>query len=466
MSFVSHSRGLFLSPLADKSFWQLGLFLVLAQLLFSTINLSGLKNHIQEEQVNRLNLQVDRFLKRSELHRGGLGSILREQRPEKLSGIDFIRLTRGDDHLVLSGEGSLPVDFQTLVRLEDDFHGNWVSLTPPYAKGRWVVINRRLGDGIRLLAGINGQNGQLLYRKLWTSAVNTSLILLPLSIILVYVLTFFRRLRLKNRIDELGETLSKKNDRSAQRTPKDELSPLHDRLVELASQNRLLVETMQESLDNVAHDLRTPMARLRSVAEYGLQTQRTESEYQQLLSDCLEESERVLSILKIMMDTAEAEAGTITLDFETIDIGRSLTEILGLYEYVAEEKNITLSSNLQQNLLIRGDRTRMGQAWANLLDNSIKYTAEHGMVRIESELRDQWIITRFIDSGIGISESEQQRIWQRLYRGDRSRSQPGLGLGLSYVRPIIEAHGGNISVTSSLDQGAIFTVELPVYREG
>jgi signal transduction histidine kinase len=111
-------------------------------------------------------------------------------------------------------------------------------------------------------------------------------------------------------------------------------------------------------------------------------------------------------------------------------------------------------------LWIRGDRARLSQVWANLLDNGIKYNKPKGSVRISAHPVDSKIVVIFRDSGMGISAHEIDRIWERLYRGDRSRSRQGLGLGLNYVKAVVGAHGGTIDVESRLNEGTTFRVEL------
>jgi signal transduction histidine kinase len=107
------------------------------------------------------------------------------------------------------------------------------------------------------------------------------------------------------------------------------------------------------------------------------------------------------------------------------------------------------------------DCTRIAQVWANLLDNGIKYGRDGGWVKISVKQDSTAVTVCFEDNGMGISESEQHKIWERLYRGDRSRSQKGLGLGLNYVQAVVAAHGGEVSVDSVLNQGSCFKVVLP-----
>jgi len=150
------------------------------------------------------------------------------------------------------------------------------------------------------------------------------------------------------------------------------------------------------------------------------------------------------------------------LELQECEIGETLAEIITLYEYVAEEKVVEIKLERETEVYARMDHTRISQVWANLLDNAIKYGQEGGWVKISVAADDLYCVVAFEDNGMGISDSEQERIWERLYRGDRSRSQKGLGLGLNYVRAVLEAHGATISVGSVLHEGSRFEVRLPL----
>jgi signal transduction histidine kinase len=275
-------------------------------------------------------------------------------------------------------------------------------------------------------------------------------------------------------IRRLAQTVREiiRTGRTETRVPVDE-SDRHDAIDELtvlfnAMLDRIegLVAAMRGALDNASHDLRTPLTHLRGTAELALAHGADVTRYREALIECVEECDRVLVMLNTLMDISEAESGAMVLRREPVRLQDVAARAADLYKEVAEAKGVTLAetngSASTVALVVSADPTRLEQAAANLIDNAIKYTPSGGSVSVSVRRDGRFAVFEVSDTGPGIPAGELPRIWDRLFRGDKSRAERGLGLGLSLVKAIVEAHAGTVAAASEEGGGSTFTVKLPI----
>jgi signal transduction histidine kinase len=302
--------------------------------------------------------------------------------------------------------------------------------------------------------------------RLWHELRETSWIIfgLGLALAILGALIITRRtLRPVTDLAKATQQIVESGDLSLRvptRAATDELAQLTRLFNRMLAHNEALVRAMRESLDYVAHDLRTPLTRLRAGAELALRGPADTTAERDALAEIVEESDRVLSMLTTLTDITEAEAGAMRLDKRALDLGTIAREAVELYEFVAKEAGVSVVTHIGADAEILADRRRISQVATNLMDNAIKYTPAGGRVEVSVFTGPHWATLRVSDTGIGIAPEDQVRVWERLFRADRSRGERGLGLGLSLVKAVVEAHGGEVRLDSEVGVGSTFDVLL------
>lgn len=334
---------------------------------------------------------------------------------------------------------------------------------PLRARPDWSLAATRVSEGRRLEVVVHNDVG----KRLWAHAFQDLALIFGVGLIAAIAGAFVISRRALRPVTDLAQATQRILDSGdlALRVPErgaddlDELTRLFNRML---TRNEALVRAMRESLDNVAHDLRTPLARLRAGAELALGDAADADKARDALADTIEESDRVLAMLTTLMDITEAETGTMRLHKRAEDLEGITREAVELYEHVSSERGVHVVTRLAPGVEVLVDRQRILQVTANLLDNAIKYTAAGGSVEVAVTRDETWGTVAIRDTGIGISPEDRPHVWERLYRGDRSRTERGLGLGLSLVKAVVEAHGGEVELRSAVGEGSTFEVRLPL----
>lgn len=244
----------------------------------------------------------------------------------------------------------------------------------------------------------------------------------------------------------------------------DEFDRLAESLNAMLARIGELMRGMQEVSDNIAHDLKTPLTRLRNRAEAAMREANTVDEYRAALGRMIEESDHLIRTFEALLMIARAQAGQAREGFATVDLGAVLRDVVELYDVLAEEAGGTVRLDCEDGLQVLGNREILGQAFANLLDNAVKHGLPHGAdgaeIMVMAKARGEFVEVIIADRGAGIPAEDRTRVLERFVRLERAQTLPGSGLGLSLVAAVARLHDGTISLEDGAP-GLVVRLTLP-----
>lgn len=318
--------------------------------------------------------------------------------------------------------------------------GGWYHLLVGHDVRERLLIASRIREsliwGISALVGLSLLGGMLLSRRILHQV---DVINVASQEIMAGDLS--RRIPVSGRDDEFDKLASN-------------LNAMLDRI------ERLLVG-MKEVSDNIAHDLRSPLARLRSRLEVTLMERPDTEGYREVLRQTIAEADSLLQTFNALLSIAQAEAGTSRRHFETLELGELLGDVAELYEPLAEDRAQTLQVEAGEEVRIRGDRDLLVQAVANLVDNAIKFAPRQGRVELSLGATAKEASISVADDGPGIPSESRQKVLERFYRLEASRSTPGSGLGLSLAAAVADLHDGRLELSDN-GPGLKVSLKLPL----
>jgi signal transduction histidine kinase len=378
----------------------------------------------------------------------GLISVIRERVARDPNGKSIYLFTARDFIKLAGNISKWPEDGEVqdgwLNFTLDDALG-WPTAEPRPARARIFIVP----GGLRLLVG-RDVNDFMAVKELVERAIN-------FGMAITFALAMFGGIMMSRSTSKRVELINQTSQnimrgnlslRIPDRGTNDEFDQLARNLNEMLDRIVQLMEGVRHVSDNIAHDLRTPLTRLRNQLENTLLTVDRDQDREQV-GKSVAEADQLLATFNALLRIARLEVGDKVSNFKTFDLSGLAQDAAELYEALAEDKQQKFSIMIEPNVAIMGDRDLLFQTLCNLIDNAIKYTPEDGEIDISLTSNQNETFLSVADSGIGIPEEEREHVFQRFYRVAKSRSLPGNGLGLSLVLAVMDLHQGKIALTDN-----------------
>lgn len=274
-----------------------------------------------------------------------------------------------------------------------------------------------------------------------------------------------------DQITQTARTISAQNLSSRLVVPKtgDELQRLSETLNGMLERLESAFKKITQFTADASHELRTPVAVMRTRTELSLRKARSAEEYRDVIAEVLAELEKTSALIEQLMFLARADSGAETLRFTPTNVAEVLREACHQGSALAEAKQIAFQEEISgESMWVKGDTSSLRRLFLILIDNAVKYTPANGQVEVSLHRNDGFAVAEVRDTGIGIAEADLPSVFERFYRADKARTREsgGVGLGLSIGRWITEVHAGTIEVRSTPGQGSVFQVRLPIANEG
>ncbi len=360
------------------------------------------------------------------------------------------------------------INKKALNRLLSDSRPVFDTISIPKRRHKVRILYAVLGPGMIVQLGRSMDNYTGIidaFRKIFVTTM-------AVLFILAAVVGWFMAKRALAGVETVTRTARLISDRSLDervpvKTRVNEIDQLAITFNQMLDRIENLVTGIKEMSDNIAHDLKSPITRIRGIAEVSLTSGSSLQEYESMAGGTIEECDRLLDMIDTMLVISRTEAGVNQLDAQNLNIANLVRDACDIFQAPAEDKEITIVCSKSEDIRIYGDNRLIQRMVANLLDNALKYTPAGGRIDVAvTDVGDQSVRIAVKDNGMGIAAENLENIFERFYRCDPSRSEAGTGLGLSFARAVARAHNGDISVASTPGEGSIFTATLSKNLQG